>query len=86
MPRPDKLELIDMAIGILEQAKNCQKSLEILREKLEINYDNDSTDSLWAKHCYHMIRAGIGIIEINTHETTILSHRHYTTFEKDYEE
>ena len=75
MSRPNKTELIDMAINMLEQAKESIESLEKIREKLDQYYDTSKSDALWARHCYQMIRAGVGVIEVSTAEITDLSHR-----------
>lgn len=49
--------------------------METIRSKLDEYYDTSRSDALWARHCYQMIRAGLGIIEVNTAEMIDLSHR-----------
>lgn len=75
MSRPNKTELIDMAMSMLKQAKESIESLEKIRGKLDQFYDTSKSDALWARHCYQMIRAGVGIIEVTTAEITDLSNR-----------
>jgi len=75
MSKPNKVELIDMAINMLQQAKDSIISLDKIREKLDQHYDTSRSDALWARHCYQMIRSGVGIIEVTTAEIQDLSCR-----------
>jgi len=83
MSKPNKTELIDMAINMLQQARDSCIAIETIRSKLDQYYDTSRSDALWARHCYQMIRSGVGIIEVNTAEITDLSHRDVF---KEYEE
>ena len=65
MSNMKKIELIDMAINMLQQAKDTCISLQIIRSKLDQYYDTSLSDALCERHCYKMIRSGVGIIEVN---------------------
>lgn len=68
--KPNKLDLLDMAINMLNQAKDIQKSLEEISRKSEINggecFEFQINEKEWAKHVYNIVRSGVGILEINT--------------------
>lgn len=68
-----KTKKCGVSVCPLDQARIAQKSLDSVRKKLEIDYDSQNSERMWAKHCYNMIRSGVGIIEINSEELKILS-------------
>lgn len=83
-----RLEILEMASNMLEQAKIAQKSIEeIMRKtgKTSQNYCKMS-DSLWAKHVYRLVRTGVSIIEITTKDLKVLSEKDFTKPEEKEEE
>jgi Na+/phosphate symporter len=70
-----RIEMLDMAINILQQSKLAQKSCEDIRRKtsnIGMDYFKVS-DRKWAKHIYNVIRSGVAIIEMTTEDLTVLS-------------
>lgn len=71
----NRQDMLDMAIDMLKQAKVAQESLDRIREKTNTPDSKLINNSMWAKHCYNIVRGGIGIIEINTNDLKILSEK-----------
>lgn len=75
----DRIQMIDMAINMLSQAKTSQQSIEKIVENNDISLigfgDQKSTsnDSLWGKYIYSIIRGAVGLLEINTSDIQSLS-------------
>ena len=69
----NRLQMIDMAIDMLKQARETQISIQKISEKASIEESMFINNSGWAKHVYNVVRGGIGIIEINTEELKVLS-------------
>lgn len=92
-----RLEMIDMALNMLQQAKLAQKSCEDIRRKtsnLGMEYCKVS-DSKWAKLIYQVVRSGVAIIEMTTEDLAVLSRQDFLKppvdepeeeEEEDYEE
>lgn len=75
MSNPNRLELIDMALSILQQVKTSQEALNKVIDKADIQENRFINSSMWAKHVYNIVRGGVGLIEINANELKILSER-----------
>lgn len=88
--KPSRLDLLDMAINMLNQAKDTQKSLEEISRKSEINggecFEIQINEKEWARHVYNIVRSGVGILELNTDEIRSLSQKEVCIGCKDDEE
>lgn len=71
----NRLQMLDMAIDMLKQARETQISVQRISEKGNVEESMFINNSQWAKHTYNIVRGGIGIIEINTEELKVLSQK-----------
>src|SRR5580692_5158885 len=72
-----RIEMLNMAMNMLEQAKIAQLSFEKIAEKsyLECKDCSEIIDSRWAKNIYIIIRGAVGIIEMSTNDIRIISEK-----------
>jgi hypothetical protein len=92
-----RLEILEMASNMIEQAKIAQKSIQDMKKKfphVRLPFCEIS-DSKWAKLVYNIVRSGVSIIEITTHDLKVFSEQDFTVkkeeenendYEDDYEE
>ena len=75
----DRIEMLDMAIDMLNQVKTSHESIERIVETNDISamgfgHKKDVYhDRLWAKYIYEIIRSSVGLLEINTNDIDCVS-------------
>lgn len=76
--RMNRLAMLDMAVNMLNQVRVSHESIERIVDNNEIplvgfSETNDPYNPLWARYVYDIVRACVGILEINTSDIQTLS-------------
>lgn len=68
----DRIQMLDMAINMLNQAKSSQQAIEKIVDNNDLSLlgfgdkKGDVTNGLWGKYIYSIIRGAVGLMEITT--------------------
>lgn len=79
--KPSDIELIDMAINMLNQARASTQAIDNLRFRLDSPLDSSLSDALLARYCYKIVRSAVGVIEVNTKQIQYLSNMDFEQHE-----
>lgn len=74
----NRMAMLDMAVNMLNQVRISHESIERIVDNNDIplvgfSETNDPYNPLWARYVYDIVRACVGILEINTSDIQTLS-------------
>lgn len=90
--KPDRIQMLDMAMNMLMQAKISHTSINKIVDNNDITLlgfgdkASYSEDATWGRHIYAIIRGCVGLLEINTADIQSLSKINFDRNESDEDE